>query len=130
MKNILSCLGAGALGAFIMCLAMWLSTQYGLTRGLGVAIQGSIAPEWMYPRIVWGGIWGLLFMLPLFTSSVLARSFVLALIPTLVQLFIIYPYYQGKGVAGLKLGMLTPFVVFFFFWIWSLAVSLILKLAK
>jgi hypothetical protein len=130
MKNILTCLGAGALGAFIMCLAMWLSTRYGITHSLGVAIQGSIAPEWMYPRIVWGGVWGLLFLLPLFSSNILARSFVLALIPTLVQLFIIYPYYQGKGVAGLNLGVLAPFVVFFFFWIWSLATGLILKLAN
>ncbi|MBK8187429.1 MAG: hypothetical protein IPK77_09450 [Cellvibrio sp.] len=130
MKNILSSLGAGALGAFAMCLVMWLSTKYGVTHALGVAIQGSTSPEWIYPRIVWGGLWGLLFLLPLFASSILARSFVLALIPTLVQLFIIFPYYQGKGIAGLNLGLLTPFVVFFFFWVWSLATSLILKLAK
>lgn len=130
MKNILICLGAGALGAFVMCLAMWLSTRYGITHSLGVAIQGSIAPEWMYPRIVWGGVWGLLFLLPLFSSNILARSFALALIPTLVQLFIIYPYYQGKGMAGLNLGVLAPFVVFFFFWIWSLVTSLILRLAN
>lgn len=130
MKNILSCLGAGALGAFFMCLAMWLSTRYGITHSLGVAIQGSIAPEWMYPRIVWGGVWGLLFLIPLFASNILARSFVMALIPTLVQLFIIYPYYQGKGVAGLNLGVLAPFVVFFFFWVWSLVTSMILRLAN
>lgn len=130
MKSTLVSLAAGALGAAIMCIAMWLATHYGLTKALNVAISGSISPTWMYPRIVWGGLWGLLFLLPLFASSLLARTFVLALIPTLVQLFIIYPYYQGKGVAGLQLGMLTPFVVFFFFWIWSLATALILKLAK
>jgi len=130
MKNILASLGAGALGGFFMCLAMWLSTRYGVTHSLGVSIQGSIAPEWIYPRMIWGGVWGLLFLLPLFVSSILTRSFLLALIPTLVQLFIIYPYYQDKGVAGLKLGVLAPFVVFFFFWIWSLVTGLLLKLAK
>jgi hypothetical protein len=130
MKNTLVTMAAGALGAVIMCIAMWLATRYGLTKALNVAIYGSVSPDWMYPRIVWGGLWGLLFLLPLFTSSLLARSFVLALIPTLIHLFIIYPLYQGKGVAGLKLGLLTPFVVFFFYWIWSLATALILKLSK
>lgn len=130
MKNTLVVMAAGALGAAIMCVAMWLATRYGLMSSLNVAISGSVSPAWMYPRIVQGGLWGLLFLLPILSSSLLARSFVIALIPSLVHLFIIYPYYQGKGVAGLELGVLTPFVVFFFYWIWSLATSLILKLAK
>ncbi len=130
MKNILCCIGAGALGALGVCMVMWLSTRYGITHALGVAIQGSLAPEWLYPRIVWGGVWGLLFMLPFLASTRLTRSFILALIPTLVQLFILYPYYLGQGMAGINLGILTPFVVFFLFWIWSLVTSLILQLAK
>jgi hypothetical protein len=64
------------------------------------------------------------------SGSLLARSFVIALFPTLIQLFVIYPFYQGKGVAGLSLGLLTPFVVFFFFWIWSLTSAIVLRLAK
>lgn len=130
MKNTLATMAAAALGAAIMCVAMWLATRYGLMKALNVAIAGSVSPAWMYPRIVHGGLWGLLFLLPIFSSSLLARSFVIALIPSLVHLFIIYPYYQGKGVAGLELGFLTPFVIFFFYWIWSLVTSLILKLAK
>ncbi len=130
MKNALTVFGAGCLGALVMCVVMWLCSRHGITQSLGVAIGGSIAPQWMYPRLIWGGLWGLLFLLPIFASSLLARSFVLALIPTLVQLFVIYPFYQGKGVAGLSLGLLTPFVVFFFFGVWAFTTALVLRFSR
>jgi len=130
MKNALVVFAAGCLGALIQCLVMWLFTRYGITHSLGVRLSGAIAPAWMYPRLVWGGLWGFLFLLPILTSSIFARSFVLALIPAGVQLFVIYPFYESKGVAGLSLGLMTPFLVLFFWWVWSLATSVTLKLAK
>jgi hypothetical protein len=130
MKNALIVFAAGCLGALIQCLVMWLFSRYGITSSLHVNLHGSIAPAWLYPRIVWGGMWGFLFLLPILSSSVFARSFVIALIPAGVQLFVIYPFYEGKGVAGLSLGMLTPFLVLFFYWVWALATTITLKLAK
>jgi len=130
MKNALVVFAAGCLGALIQCLVMWLCARYGITHSLNVALPGSISPAWLYPRIVWGGLWGFLFLLPILTSSIFARSFVIALIPTGVQLFIIYPLYEHKGVAGLSLGLLTPFVVLFSYWVWALATTVTLKLAK
>lgn len=130
MKNALVVFAAGCFGALIQCFVMWLLARYGVTHSLHVALPGSIAPAWLYPRIVWGGLWGFLFLLPILTSSIFARSFVIALIPTGVQLFIIYPLYEHSGVAGLSLGLLTPFVVLFSYWVWSLATTIILKLAK
>jgi hypothetical protein len=130
MKNALVVFAAGCFGALIQCVVMWLLARYGITHSLNVSLPGSISPSWLYPRIVWGGLWGFLFLLPILTSSVFARSFVIALIPTGVQLFIIYPFYEHKGVAGLSLGLLTPFVVLFSYWVWSLATTVTLKLAK
>lgn len=130
MKNALLVFAAGCFGALIQCLVMWLFSRYGITHSFHVNLPGSMAPAWLYPRIVWGGLWGFIFLLPIMTSSVFVRSFVLALIPTGVQLFIIYPLYEGKGIAGLSLGLLTPFLVLFFYWVWSLATAIILKLAK
>ena len=127
MKNTLAVFGAGCLGGVAMCLVMWLCYRYGITQSLNVKLAGSLAPHWMYPRIVWGGLWGLLFLLPIFSGSLLARSFVIALIPTLIQLFVFYPFYEGKGVAGLSLGILTPFLVLFFFWVWSLTTAVALR---
>ena len=130
MKNGLVVFAAGCLGAVIHCIVMWLFTRYGITHSLHVSLPGSLSTTWLYPRIVWGGLWGFLFLLPILTSSVFARSFVIALIPTGVQLFVIYPLYEHKGMAGLSLGLLTPFLVLFFYWIWALATTLTLKLAK
>ncbi|RYZ97275.1 MAG: hypothetical protein EOO68_15490 [Moraxellaceae bacterium] len=130
MKNALVVFAAGCLGALVQCVVMWLFTRYGITHSLGVSLSGSIVPAWMYPHIVWGGLWGFLFLLPIFSASLLTRSIVIALLIAGVQLFVIYPFYQGKGIAGLSLGALTPFLVLFFWWVWSLATSLTLKLAK
>lgn len=130
MKNALVVFAAGCVGGVVMCVVMWLFAHYGINQALGVRIGGSLVPAWMYPRIVWGGLWGLLFLLPLLSGSLFARSFVISLFPTLIQLFVFYPYYEGKGVAGLSLGMLTPFVVLFFYWAWSFTTAVVLRLAK
>jgi len=130
MKNLLVVFAAGCIGALIQCIVMWLFSHYGINHRLGVSLSGSIAPVWLYPRLIWGGLWGILFLFPVLNGGSLARSFVVALIPSAVQLFVIYPFYEGKGVAGLSLGILTPFLVLFFYWVWALATTLTLKLAK
>lgn len=130
MKNVLLVFAAGCLGALIQALAMNVAVRYGITHSVGVQLSASYSPHWLYPRIVWGGLYGFAFLLPILSSSLVLRSFVLCLIPALVQLFIIYPFYQGKGVAGFSLGALTPLVVIFFWWVWALATSLTLKHAR
>lgn len=130
MKNFLLAFAAGCVGGLIYCVVMWLFSRYGITQNLAVSLHGSLSPHWIYPRIVWGGLWGLLFLLPMLNSSIFARSIVISLIPTCVQLFIIYPFYAGKGFAGLQLGLLTPLLVWFFFWCWALTTAVILRLAR
>lgn len=130
MKNALVVFAAGCLGALIKCLVMWLFSRYGIPHSLNVHLAGSLSPAWLYPQIIWGGLWGFLFLLPILSSSVFARSLVLALIPAGVQLFVIYPFYEAKGFAGLSLGMLTPFLVLFYWWVWSFSVAVTLKLAR
>ena len=130
MKKFLLAFAAGCVGGLVYCIVMWLFSRYGISQSLGVSLYGSLSPQWMYPRIVWGGLWGLLFLLPMLTNSIVMRSLVISLIPTLVQLLIIYPFYLGKGFAGLQLGLLAPLLVWFFFWIWALSTAITLKLAK
>lgn len=130
MKNALLVFAAGCLGALLQVVVMNLAARYGFPHNLGVRIDASYSPSWLYPRIVWGGLWGFAFLLPVFASSLLLRSFVLCLIPTLVQLFIIYPFYENRGVAGVSLGTLTPVVILLFYWVWALATSLTLKFAR
>jgi hypothetical protein len=97
---------------------------------MGVSIAPSLTPGWLYPRIVWGGIWGLLFILPMMQSKLLLKGTILSLFPTAVQLFVIFPYKANKGMAGLDLGLYTPLFVLFFNWIWGAVTALAIKFSK
>ena len=130
MKKLLIFFAAGCLGALANSITVWAFGHYGITRALGVSIASALSSSWLYPRIVWGGIWGLLFILPMLDSKLLRKGSILSLFPTAVQLFVVFPFKAGKGIAGLELGMLTPVLVLFFNWVWGIATAIAIKLAK
>jgi hypothetical protein len=102
---------AGCFGGLIYSLVVWLFGHYHLAYLFGVKISPSLTPPWLYPRIVWGGIWGFLFLLPLRSGSAVRNGLLLSLGPTLVQLFVVFPYKAHKGFLGMELGTLTPLFV-------------------
>ncbi len=120
--------GAGSVGALINSLVVWLCGANGINAFLQVNIHPRLTPEWLYPRIVWGGIWGLMLFLPLVKSRILLRGLLISLGPTAAQFFYVLPVLQHKGLLGLKLGILTPVAVAGFNWIWGLAALLGLRL--
>ena len=115
---------AGSAGALVNSLALWLCGANGITALLRVDIHPRLTPDWLYPRIIWGGIWGLLLFLPLVKSRMLLRSALISLGPTTAQLIYVFPVLQHKGLLGLELGILTPAVVAAFNWLWALAALL------
>lgn len=130
MKKLLLFFAAGCLGALVNSLALWLLGHFDITQTMNIAIAPELTPAWLYPRIVWGGIWGFTFLLPLLDSRLLAKGSLLSLLPTLVQLFIVFPFKAHKGMAGLELGILTPVLVLFVNWVWGFTTALTVKLAK
>ena len=92
-------------------LTVWLLGFVGITTALDVNIAPQLSVAWLYPRIVWGGLWGFLFLIPLFGNSPLLRGVTYSLGPILVMLFVVFPIKLGKGVMGLDLGILTPLLV-------------------
>ncbi len=130
MKRALIFFAAGCLGALANSLTVWLFGELGITQSLGVSISPRLTANWLYPRIVWGGIWGLFFFLPFMNSKPISKGTVLSLFPTIVQLFIVFPYKAKKGVAGIDLGWLTPLFVFIFNWVWGVVTSVTIKLSK
>jgi hypothetical protein len=87
-----------------------------------VRIAPPLSAEWLVPRVVWGALWGLLFLLPLASQRWVAQGIALSLFPTLVQLFVIFPN-AGAGALGTKLGTLTPIVVLGANAVWGIAAS-------
>ena len=130
MKKLSIYFAAGCLGALANSIAVWLFGHLGITSSLGVSIAPSISPNWLYPRIVWGGIWGLFFILPMLKSKLLLKGAILSLFPTAVQLFVVFPFKAHKGIAGLDLGLFTPLFVLFFNWVWGFVTALTIKFAK
>jgi len=119
--------GAGCLGGLLNSLAVWIFGMLDITSALGVKIAPQLSAPWLYPRLIWGGIWGLLFILPLMQRRFLSRGLIFSLGPTLVQLFVVFPMKANKGVMGLDLGLLTPVFVFVFNAIWGLAAAIWLR---
>jgi len=122
-RRLATVFGAGAFGGLANSLALWLAGLIGLTGALGVKLAPALTPAWLYPRIVWGGLWGLLFLLPVRRLSPVAQGLLLSIGPTLFQLFVVFPYRTPAGTAGLGLGTLTPVLVVLFNAIWGLAAA-------
>jgi len=112
------CFAAGCLGALANSIVVWMCGELGFTGKLGVSMAPALTPGWLYPRIVWGGLWGLLIMLPMHRSRLLLKGSILSLFPSAAQLFIFFPT-THRGVAGLELGLLTPVLVLLFNWVWG-----------
>jgi len=130
MKKLLIFFAAGCVGALANSLTVWAFGHYSITSSLGVSIAPHLSPDWLYPRIVWGGLWGLLFILPILQSKLLLKGALLSLFPTAVQLFVVFPMMAHKSMAGLDLGLLTPLFVIFFNWVWGIIAALSIKHAK
>ncbi len=130
MKKILVCFAAGCLGALANSLTVWVFGDFEITREFGVAIAPTLTPAWLYPRIVWGGIWGLLFVLPLLNTKPFSKGALMSLFPTLVQLLVVFPLKAKKGYFGLDIGLLTPLFVVFFNLVWGVVTALTLRFSK
>jgi hypothetical protein len=129
MKKIMVCFAAGCLGALANSLAAWAAGSYGITGFFQVEMAPALSPAWIYPRIVWGGLWGLLFLLPLLNSRPFAKGGLISLAPTAVQLLVIFPQ-NGKALFGLELGLLTPVFVLLFNAVWGWVAAYAIRLAK
>jgi hypothetical protein len=124
MKNIfqnLSCLfSAGAVGGLCNGLIVWLFGYLGITAMMNVQIAPPLTSPFIYSKIVWGGIWGFIVILPIFNKHLVAKGFILSLFPSLVQLLVVFPMRDNKEFFGLALGSWVPLLVLFYNFIWGL----------
>jgi hypothetical protein len=130
MKRILICFSAGCAGALASSIMAWQIGELGIARWAGVSIAPSLSPGWLYPRIVWGGIWALAFVPPFLKTRFVSKGTLLSLLPTMAMLFFFFPFRTHQGIAGLRLGMWTPAYVLVVNWVWGLVTALIIKFSK
>lgn len=130
MKKIFVCFAAGCLGALINSLVAWQAGELGIARWAGVSITPVLSAGWLYPRIVWGGLWGLLFVLPFFKSRFVLKGTLLSLVPTAVQLLYVFPHKTSHGLLGFQLGMWTPAFVLVYNWVWGVVTAAAIRFAR
>jgi hypothetical protein len=118
------CFCAGILGALCCSLVAWQAGQWGFPAMAGVRMAPSLTPDWLYPRLIWGGIWGLLYFLtvaPLKSRRHWVRKGLwVSLLPSAFQLLVVFPYMTGHGWLGIDLGQLTALFVIFYNLVWGL----------
>lgn len=127
-RKLLLSFSAGTLGALVSSLTVWLFGVYGITQALGVSIVPGLSANWLYPRLVWGGLWGLLFVMPWLSGRAIPRGLLLSLFPSAVQLLYFFPVHDHLGLGGISLGLLTPLVVLFFNAVWGVVTAIALKI--
>ena len=130
VKEVSLTFAAGVLGGLANSLTVWLFGLVGLNQLLGVSLAPALTPAWLYPRLVWGGLWGWLFLLRFPRLTYLSRGLVFSLGPSLVQIFLVFPLKAQKGVGGIELGYLTPLLVLFFNAVWGLVTALWLRWSR
>ena len=130
MKKLLLTFSAGCLGALANSLTVWLFGGFGITRQFHVSMAPPLTPTWLYPRIIWGGIWGLLFVLPFLKAKPVRKGLLLSVFPTMIQLLVVFPVKAKKGYLGLQLGTLTPLFVVFYNMVWGVVTSLTIRFSK
>lgn len=119
LLKLMNYYAAGSMGALVNSFTVWIFGLLGINTLLGVTIAPALTPGWLYPRIVWGGLWGLTLILLKNKERMFLKALIVSLAPTLVQLFIIFPYKAKKGMLGLDLGALTPLLVIFFNYVFA-----------
>jgi hypothetical protein len=113
----------GALGGLLDSFNIWFMGVSGLSDLLGITMKPEFTPNWLYPRMVWGGIWMLLLLLPLWKKRTVARGMLFSLLPSAMMLFMVLPA-MGKGVLGMEFGLLMPVVVIGLNFIYGIFASL------
>ena len=113
---------AASLGGLAVVLTAWSLGQIGVAEALGVAIEPALDLPWIYRLVVWGGLWGVIFLLPLKLEPLWLKALVLTLAPVLAALVIFAPM-RGGALFALDRGALAPLYIYLINIPWGLATA-------
>ncbi len=118
---------AGLFGGLINSLAVWFFGVLGITPALGFYMTPDLTPNWLMPRVLISGLWGLLFLLPIIKRNLIKKGLVVSIAPAIFMLFFVFPVKMKVGVLGLKLGPTAPVFAILFTMLWGLSAAIWLK---
>ncbi|MDH4226602.1 MAG: hypothetical protein OEV59_02440 [Deltaproteobacteria bacterium] len=122
LKRISVFFAAGAVGGLVNALLFWAAGMGDTKLAFGYKVSSKLSEAYLLPKIVWGGVWAMLFFLPFPKDwSTLRKGLIVSVVPSALQLFYVYPFVMDKGVLGIELGYTTPAFVLAFNAVWGLA---------
>ena len=126
--KVLIVIMAGLLGGLVNSLGIWGCGALGINQGLGFYYAPALSVQWLMPRLISSGLWGLLFLLPFWRGQkyLMKKGAVLSLAPLAMMLFMVFPK-MGGGVLGMKLGVTAPLFALVFTLIWGLTAAAFLR---
>ena len=122
-RAVALCFAAGAAAGFLKCVAAWLALRYGVAAQFGAHVAGSLAPAAIYPRVVIGGLWGLLFLLPMARNSVLVSGLLWGVVVAAAEL-VLFPLIGGRTPALLNMTALFALLLWL---LWGVLDALLLR---
>jgi len=117
---------AGAVGGFFNALAIWIFGMAGFSAAAGMPPSGW-SPPTIYRQTVWGGIWGVIFVLPVFNRMPALKGILLSLAPTIVAYWYVIPM-KMKAVPDFQPGLVLLLYVTLANIVWGLGAAYWLKL--
>ncbi len=123
--------GAGVVGALANVIFLALAGSAGLVAELGIDSPKPPMPVFLYKQMVWGGLWGFIFLLPIPDWSWWLRGLLFGLLASLSTMVIFMPMihlpagagFADPGYFGLGWGALTPVLVLCANSAWGLAAA-------
>lgn len=110
IRKISGAFTGGAIGGLVDSVNITILGKVGICDLLGVSMKPEFTAPWLYQRMIWGGLWMLLLLLPVWKKRPILRGCLFSLLPSSMMLFMVLPS-MGKGLLGLGFGTLTPVVV-------------------
>lgn len=129
VKNLMACYAAGTFGSLVNSFVMYVALMIGLEAMFGVSIMTAWTLDWVYPRLVWGGVLAFVFMIPCYQSRPVVRGLVWSILPTIPHLFIVFPGQADlvNGSPMYSVGILSLVFMYIFNCFWGVTASLMLK---
>lgn len=118
---------SGTLGAFVASFLLIFLSSSQLLNAVGITLAPSFTLAYLAPKLVWGGLWGFLFLVPIPFRFSIFGIFFMALLPAFFQLFVVYPQWEHAGWLGIRHGWAMPFLTYFYWLVWAFFTSLSMR---
>jgi hypothetical protein len=133
LKKISVLFAGGCFGGICNIFTGWVFEALHISSEMGMKMPVTFEAPAVYRPIIWGGIWGFIFILPLFNKRPVLKGIFLSIAPSLVALFVFMPIrYKAileipgstTAMTGMNIGILMTIYVLMVNAVWGIAAGL------